>query len=141
MPKSKQRRHGRRPPNERPYLSMIELRQRLQEKLTLQELDTLEKQIRKAVELSIADAVNACYQRHWAVVMRVLRDRFGWGSVRLHRLWDQCLSYLDDIEDGSLDAKEILDSLYEEDGIRILWMYKPEDKDADTNTKEEKENA
>ena len=132
MPKSKQRRHGRRPPPERRYVSSLELKKALAAHLTETELETLEKQIRSVVLEAVAEAVNQCYRRHWAVVMRVLRDRFGWGRVRLHRLWDQCLSYLDDIEDGSLDAQEILDSLYEEDGIQILWNYKPE---------EEKENA
>ena len=107
------------------------MKHRLQEKLTPQELDTLEKQIRKAVELIVADAVNTCYQRHWAVVMRVLRDRFGWGSTRLHRLWDQCMSYLDDIDSGQLKAEEVLQSLYDEDGINIIWRYLPEEGNKD----------
>ena len=109
------------------YVSNLELKNALAKRLTPQELNTLEKQIRQVVLDAVAEATNISYQRHWAVVMRVLRDRFGWGRIRLHRFWDQCLSYLDDIENGSLDAQEILDSLYEEDGIRILWNYKAEE--------------
>ncbi len=129
MPTSRKRRHGsgKKPPSERPYVSSLELGQALRERLSPKELDTLEKQIARAIEKACADAVveavNSCYVRHWGITMRVLRDRFGWGTVRLRRLWDHCMSYQSDIDDGVLTTEEVLASLKEEDNITIKWDY------------------
>lgn len=127
MPKNKPRR--RQTPHERPYVSNLELRHALEEKLSERELCALEKQITTAVQIATERAVERvveeAYRRHWAITMRVLRDRFGWGKDRLRRLWDQSLDYLRDMDDGLITAEEMLRVLEREDGIRITWNARP----------------
>lgn len=122
MPKTKRKRQA---PHERPYVSNLELREALEERLNMRELAALEKQIRTAVEIATERAVKAAveetYKRHWAITMRVLRDRFGWGKERLRRLWDQSLDYLHDMDGGLITTKEMLAVLEHEDGIRLSW--------------------
>lgn len=122
MPQKKRKRAA---PHERPYVSNLELREALAEKLTERELNALEKQITTAVQIAVergvGGAVEEAYRRHWAITMRVLRDRFGWGRERLRRLWDQSLDYLHDMDSGLITAEEMLRVLEREDGIRIPW--------------------
>lgn len=102
-----------------------ELRAALIDKLSVAELNALDKQIRQTVEKACKqvakESVEEAYKRQFAVVFRVLRDRFGFGHVRLHRLWDLCLDYIRDIDEGLLSTQEMLDTLRREDGIRIEW--------------------
>lgn len=127
MPKTKPRRHQT--PHERPYVSNLELRHALEEKLSERELNALEKQITTAVQIAteraVQLAVEEAYRRHWAITMRVLRDRFGWGKDRLRRLWDQSLDYLHDMDTGLITVEEMLRVLEREDGIRITWNARP----------------
>ena len=122
MPKPKRKRQA---PHERPYVSDLELHDALAEKLTERELNALERQIRRAVEIAteraVEQAVAEAYMRHWSITMRVLRDRFAWGKERIRRLWDASLDYLHDIDGGLITAKEMLDTLEYEDGIKITW--------------------
>ena len=101
------------------------LREVLLDKLTVDELNAPTRQIEQAVEkacLQVAkESVEEAYKRQFAVMMRVLRDRFGFGKKRLHRLWDLCLSYIHDIDEGLLNTAEMLDTLRREDGIVISW--------------------
>ena len=125
MPKTKKRK----PPVLRTEridrLDNEQLRAALKEKLTVAELAALEKQIRQAVEkatLQMAkEATEEAYTRQFAVMMRVLRDRFGFGRKRLRRLWDTCLEYIHDIDEGLLNTEEMLACLKNEDGIVIRW--------------------
>lgn len=125
MPKTKKRK----PPVLRTEridrLDNEQLRAALKEKLTVAELAALEKQIRQAVEkatLQMAkEATEEAYTRQFAVMMRVMRDRFGFGRKRLRRLWDACLEYIHDIDEGLLNTDEMLACLKNEDGIVIRW--------------------
>ena len=116
--------------HERPYVSDLELKEVLEERLSDRELLALERQIRRAVEIATDRAVKAAveetYKRHWAITMRVLRDRFGWGKDRLCRLWDACLDYLRDMGGGLLTTRNMLDTLEHEDGIRLAWSVEGE---------------
>lgn len=127
MPHQKRKRAA---PHERPYVSNLELREALAEKLSERELNALEKQITTAVQIAVergvGGAVEEAYRRHWAITMRVLRDRFGWGKDRLRRLWDQSLDYLHDMDTGLITAEEMLRVLEREDGIRITWNARAE---------------
>ena len=40
---------------------------------------------------------------------------------RLRRLWDACLEYIHDIDEGLLNTEEMLACLKNEDGIVIRW--------------------
>lgn len=126
-----QKKRRKAPPHERPYVSDLELRDALEAKLDTRELQALERQIRRAVEIATERAVKAAveetYKRHWAVTMRVLRDRFGWGKGRIRQLWDACLDYLHDMDGGLITTQEMLDTLEHEDGICITWHVRVED--------------
>ena len=102
-----------------------QLRAALIDKLSVAELNALDKQIRQTVEkacLQIAkESTEEAYKRQFAVTFRVLRDRFGFGRERLYRMWDLCLEYINDIDQGLLSTKEMLDTLQREDGIKITW--------------------
>lgn len=120
-----QKKRKKAPPHERPYVSDLELHDVLAARLNQRELQALERQIRRAVEIATERAVKAAveetYKRHWAITMRVLRDRFGWGRDRIRRLWDACLDYLHDMDGGLITPQEMLDTLELEDGIRLSW--------------------
>lgn len=102
-----------------------QLRAVLMEKLTVMELNALDRQIRttmeKACMQTAKEAVEEAYTRQFAVMMRVMRDRFGFGKKRLRRLWDACLEYIHDIDEGLLNTEEMLACLKNEDGIVIRW--------------------
>ena len=97
----------------------------LMDKLTVMELNALNRQIQTAVEKACwtvaKDATEEAYKRQFAVMMRVMRDRFGFGRKRLRRLWDACLEYIHDIDEGLLSTEEMLACLKNEDGIVIRW--------------------
>lgn len=106
-------------------LNNNELRAALIDKLTVAELNALDKQIRQTVEKACwqiaKESTEEAYKRQFAVTFRVLRDRFGFGRNRLRRMWDLCLDYIRDIDEGLLSTQEMLDTLRREDGIRIEW--------------------
>ena len=102
-----------------------QLRAVLMEKLTVMELNALNRQIQTTVEKACwtvaKDATEEAYKRQFAVMMRVMRDRFGFGRKRLRRLWDACLEYVHDIDEGLLSTEEMLACLKNEDKIVINW--------------------
>ena len=102
-----------------------QLRAVLMEKLNVMELNALDRQIRATVEKACMqaakEAVEEAYKRQFAVMMRVLKDRFGFGRKRLRRLWDACLEYIHDIDEGLLSTDEMLKCLKNQDGIVIRW--------------------
>jgi hypothetical protein len=129
-----QKKRKKAPPHEHPYVSDLELHDALAARLDQRELQALERQIRRAVEIATERAVKAAveetYKRHWAITMRVLRDRFGWGRDRLRRLWDACLDYLKDMDGGLITPQEMLDTLEHEDGIRLTWRVVNDERDS-----------
>lgn len=136
MAQSKKRKHGsgKKPT---PHMDKLALRQSLREKLTDEEIQELEREIRASIQHS-AEEVQARtaqenYLRHWAVTIRVLRDRFGWGKERILRLWNLCIEYLEDLQDGRITAEEMLRVLEREDGITISMNIGGEN-DADKNS-------
>ena len=102
-----------------------QLRAALIDKLTVAELNALTKQIEQAVEKACwqvaKESTEEAYKRQFAVMMRVMRDHFGFGKRRLRRLWDACLEYIHDIDEGLLNTEEMLACLKNEDGIVISW--------------------
>ena len=126
MPTSKRRKHGsgKHPPRR---ISKLELRDALTAKLDRGELEEIAREVNALVERERAAATEEAYRRQFAVMMRVLRDRFGFGQDRLHRLWDACLEYIHDIDEGHMSTQEMLDCLEHEDGIRITWKVRVED--------------
>ena len=111
----------KKPPRERPYVSNLELRQVLQERLNERELNALEKQIRTACEIAcdraVTVAITETCKRDWVVVFRVLRDRFGWGRVRIQRMWGTAKEYLIDLDAGRIKTEELESIAERDDGI------------------------
>lgn len=103
-----------------------DLRAALKSKLTLKELIDLELQLRKAVEQTARRATFDTHKTTWAVVLRVLHDRFGFEAEQKKMLYDLSLEYLKDIQDGRLTIKEMLDTLENSDGIRLTWTDEEE---------------
>ena len=106
-------------------LDDAQLREVLMQKLTVPELAALNRQIQTAVEKACwqiaKESTEEAYKRQFAVMMRVMRDRFGFGKKKLRRLWDACLEYIHDIDEGLLSTDEMLKCLKNEDGIVINW--------------------
>ena len=98
-----------------------DLRHALKTKMTLKELVDLEAQLRKAVEQTARRATFDTHKTTWAVCLRVLHDRFGFEAEQKKALYDGALDYLKDIQDGRLTVKEMLDTLENEDGVRLVW--------------------
>lgn len=55
----------------------------------------------------------------WAVMFSTLRDKFGWGPVRLMRLWTDVLSLADSITEGYVKIDDLVHTLKEESGITL----------------------
>lgn len=130
MPKSKKTKHGSGKPHKPKALTYDpvytdglteNLRNALKAKLTLKELIDLELQLRKAVEQTARRATFDTHKTTWAVVLRVLHDRFGFEAEDKRKLYDSCLEYLKDIRDKRITLQEMLDTLYNEDGILLSW--------------------
>lgn len=124
MPKSRTKKHGsgKKPT---PRVDALTLGEVLRERLSREELEALEREIRNTIAKEAGEAERRAaeenYKRHWAITMRVLRDRFAWGKDRLRRLWDASLDYLHDMDGGLITPEEMLQTLEREDGIRITW--------------------
>ena len=133
MPKNKVRKH----PPHRPKLIQYspqytdgltpDLRHTLKTKLTLPELVELEKQLRKTVQATAHDATISCHKTTWAIVLRVLHDRFGFEQEEKLKLYEASMEYLKDIADGILSLQDMVDTLLNEDGI---YLHYGEDDDA-----------
>lgn len=130
MPKSRKAKHGSGKPHKPKPLTYDpvytdglteNLRNALKAKLTLKELVDLELQLRKAVEQTARRATFDTHKTTWAVVLRVLHDRFGFEAEEKKRLYESCLEYLKDIRDKRITLQEMLDTLYNEDGILLSW--------------------
>ena len=135
MPTSRKKKHGsgkvyrQKPPKYDPVYTdglTTDLRAALKSKLTLSELIELEKQLRKSVEQTARRATFDTHKTTWAVTLRVLHDRFGFEAEQKKALYDGAMDYLRDIQDGRLTLKEMLDTLENEDGIRLTWTDEEE---------------
>ena len=71
-----------------------DLRSVLKAKMTLPELVELEKQLRQSVEKTAKRATFDTHKTTWAVVLRVLHDRFGFEAEDKMKLYDGCMDYL-----------------------------------------------
>ena len=132
MPKSRVKKHGsgkrytQKPTRYDPlYTRQLrdDLRRKLKDNLTLEELVEMERQIRTAVEQAVQKSVVETHNRTWAIVFRVLHDRFGFEAEQKKVLYDSAVEYLYDIRDGHMTTAEMLETLLNEDGIQlsITW--------------------
>lgn len=99
------------------------LREKIRENFTAAEVMEMERQIQVAVEKAEQRAVVETHNRDWAIVFRVLHDRFGFEAEQKKLLYDTAIEYLEDLRDGRLTTQEILDTLYNEDGIKLQTTW------------------
>lgn len=69
------------------------------------------------VEKAKADAVEQSVTYAWAIMFRAIRDEFGFGKIRLRRLWDKVNYISDSIEKGYININDVIKSLKDEDEI------------------------
>lgn len=69
------------------------------------------------VEKAKREAVSQSVTYAWAIMFTALRDKFGWGGVRLRRLWDAVNSLSDGIGQGYIDTEDLVETLRDEAGI------------------------
>lgn len=132
MPKSKVKRHGSgkqykpKPVKYDPKYTREfrdNLREKIRDNFTAAEVMEMERQIQVAVEKAEQRAVVNTHNRDWAIVFRVLHDRFGFEADQKKLLYDTALEYLEDLRDGRLTTQEMLDTLYNEDGISLTTTW------------------
>ena len=127
MPKSRVKKHPPHKPKTPRYDPRYtdgltpDLRHTLKTKLTLPELIELEKQLRNTVQATAHDATISCHKTTWAVVLRVLHDRFGFEQEEKLKLYEASTEYLKDIADGILSLQDMVDTLLNEDGIYLHY--------------------
>lgn len=100
------------------------LREKIRDNFTAAEVMEMERQIQVAVEKAEQRAVVETHNRTWAIVFRVLHDRFGFETEQKRLLYDTAVEYLEDIRDGRLSAQELLDTLEHQDGIRLVTTWR-----------------
>lgn len=72
---------------------------------------------KKDVEKAKKDATYFAITYVWAVMFTVMRDKFGWGAVRLMRLWKEVVSMSESISAGYVKIDDLAKALSEEAGI------------------------
>lgn len=65
------------------------------------------------------EALNKAYVLMLGIPSMVLRDKSGYGSVRLERFTDGCFDYYDSFQKGYITLQDCIDCLKEECGISI----------------------
>lgn len=71
--------------------------------------------VRRAQNRAYSDAVTYC----WAIFFSVLRDKEGWGRVRLRRLWEEVEALSQSIADGYVSAEDLRETMEAEAGIAL----------------------
>ena len=65
------------------------------------------------------DATDFACTYVWAVMFTIMRDKFGWGPIRLKRLWDEVIKMSGSIREGYVKVDDLVKVLDEEAGITI----------------------
>ncbi len=60
----------------------------------------------------------------WAILFTVMRDKFGWGPVRLNRLWAEVNNLSGSIIQGYVKIPDLVKVLDEEAGIKLVNTLK-----------------
>ena len=71
--------------------------------------------VNRAKKEAMDEAVTAA----WAIMFTVMRDKFGFGPVRLHRMWDEVCDLSDSIIQGRVSVADLTTALKEEAGLTL----------------------
>lgn len=69
------------------------------------------------VERAKREAIDQAIDVGWAISITVLRDKFGFGSVRIHRYWDELQKLSEEIAEGRVSVRDLMTAIKEESGI------------------------
>lgn len=78
---------------------------------------------RKATEADVKrakrEATSAAIDAAWAIFFTALRDKEGFGKVRLKRVWESVSGISESISQGYVDVRDLMDTLRDEAGITL----------------------
>lgn len=63
------------------------------------------------------EAIDQAIDVSWAISITILRDKFGFGSVRIHRYWDELQKLSEEIAEGRVSVRDLMATIKEEAGI------------------------
>lgn len=63
------------------------------------------------------EAVDQAIDVSWAMSITVLRDKFGFGKVRIHRYWDEIDKLSEEIAEGRVSILDLMETIRDEAGI------------------------
>lgn len=84
-------------------------------------LEQIEGMKRKTVEDTVDRVSREAFQRMMVLSLLVLRDEWGFGSIRIERFMDRLSELIDDVSAGRLSMDDITDALEEELDIEFIW--------------------
>ena len=88
---------------------------------------------------AVSDAVNLAFPLVCGLTGMVMRDKWGFGGVRMKRLMDQLLDYYESFAIGYVSIEDCLGVIKEETGYDIIEMIGQIDKKAEMICKKSKE--
>lgn len=83
-----------------------------------------EEDINRIKQEAASEALSKAYVLMLGIPAMVLRDKFGFGSIRLERFTDGTLDYYDSFQRDYLTLQDCLDCLNDECGISIVEKAK-----------------
>lgn len=82
--------------------------------------DDIQGYIKKGYDKGRADAIKRATDLSMAVPMMVLRDEFGFGEKRIDKFIAAYIKLYDGIDEGYLDLNDIIKTINEETGVKIV---------------------
>lgn len=80
----------------------------------------IENYIQKGYEKGRKESIERASQLSMAVPIMVLRDEFGFGEKRIDKFIAAYIELYDSISEGYLDLKDIIKTINEETGVKIV---------------------
>lgn len=80
----------------------------------------IENYIQKGYEKGRKETIERASQLSMAVPIMVLRDEFGFGEKRIDKFIAAYIELYDSISEGYLDLKDIIKTINEETGVKIV---------------------
>lgn len=80
----------------------------------------IENYIKKGYEKGRKESIEKASQLSMAVPIMVLRDEFGFGEKRINKFIAAYIELYDSISEGRLDLKDIVKTINEETGVKIV---------------------
>lgn len=73
-----------------------------------------------ATQADIKRAKKEAIAYAWAIMFTVMRDKFGYGPIRLQRMWSEVNKLSDEITEGYVSLNDLMRTLETEAGIILV---------------------